>query len=156
MTSTEPMRGLSVRYPWSFCIAKGFKPVENRSKRFPPALVGVPVALQSSLKADAVPWLPTREASRALALAEGDPALSLGAVIAVVRFSASHPWPGGKTGCGDVSWPACTVWSEIGDGVHHWPAEVIAALTDPVPCKGALGLWRLPDDVEKLVRAQLA
>jgi hypothetical protein len=28
-------------------------------------------------------------------------------------------------------------------------------LAEPVPCKGALGLWWLPDDVDAQVRAQL-
>ena len=31
----------------------------------------------------------------------------------------------------------------------------ITALREPVPCKGALGFWRLPEGVEKAVRAQL-
>lgn len=32
----------------------------------------------------------------------------------------------------------------------------VVALDAPVPCKGQLGVWRLPDDVEAKVTAQLA
>jgi hypothetical protein len=145
------MRGLSVRYPWSFAIAKGFKPVENRTRPIPAKYVGIPVALHASLTMDAVPSLPTREATRALALAESDAALSLGAVIAMVRFGSSHRWLEG-----DCRYDrACSVWAEMEHGVHHWPVEVIAALRHPVEAKGMLGLWRLPDEVEKAVREQL-
>lgn len=28
-------------------------------------------------------------------------------------------------------------------------------LSEPVPCRGMLGLWRLPEEAEKAVRAQL-
>ncbi len=33
--------------------------------------------------------------------------------------------------------------------------EPALPLAEPVPCRGALGLWRVPDDVESAVRAQL-
>ena len=32
---------------------------------------------------------------------------------------------------------------------------VCQQLNKPVPCRGSLGLWRLPEDVEAAVRAQL-
>jgi hypothetical protein len=39
-------------------------------------------------------------------------------------------------------------------GQFHWELSGVRSLW-PVPCKGALGLWRLPEDAEKAVSAQL-
>jgi hypothetical protein len=47
----------------------------------------------------------------------------------------------------------CTPWSARGQ--FHIELANVRPLADPVPCKGMLGLWRLPEDVEKLVRTQL-
>jgi hypothetical protein len=38
---------------------------------------------------------------------------------------------------------------------YHWMLANRRALAEPVPCKGRLGLWELPDDVEAAVLAQI-
>lgn len=35
-----------------------------------------------------------------------------------------------------------------------WPLREVRALSEPVPCRGAQGLWELSTDVERLVRAR--
>lgn len=40
-------------------------------------------------------------------------------------------------------------------GSYGWIFDERRPLATPVPCKGAQGLWRLPDEVERLVREQL-
>ncbi len=47
----------------------------------------------------------------------------------------------------------CTDWAV--DDQFHIELAVRQVLADPVPCRGALGLWRLPEDVEEAVRKQL-
>lgn len=47
----------------------------------------------------------------------------------------------------------CGPWAARGQ--YHWRLANVRALPEPVPCKGALGLWTLPDDVEAAVAAQL-
>ena len=47
----------------------------------------------------------------------------------------------------------CSAWAA--GGQWHWHLANVRPLADPVPCKGALGLWHLSDEVEKAVRAQL-
>jgi hypothetical protein len=47
----------------------------------------------------------------------------------------------------------CSPWAARGR--HHIELAGVRPLAEPVPCKGALGLWRLPEDVEKAVREQL-
>ena len=39
-------------------------------------------------------------------------------------------------------------------GMEQWRFGRVFALPEPVPCKGAQGLWRVPDDVAARVRAQ--
>jgi len=49
---------------------------------------------------------------------------------------------------------SCTPWARHGH--YHWMVANPQPLARPVPCRGMLGLWRLPDDVEKAVREQLS
>ena len=61
------------------------------------------------------------------------------AIVAVMRVtSVSRPGTDGP-------WRFPAQWG--------WHVEVVP-LPDPVPCKGAQGLWRVPDDVAARVRAQ--
>src|SRR5579859_5270029 len=68
-----PARGLSIRQPWAWAIARGWKPVENRSRAFPLALTGIPIAVHASVRRDeaeftdaATQVLPDPEATGAL------------------------------------------------------------------------------------------
>ena len=63
-----------------------------------------------------------------------------GHVVAVVRI----------TGC-DLD--QRTPWDVPGQ--YHWRLDNVRALTEPVPCRGAQGLWRLPGEVDAAVRAQI-
>lgn len=37
-------------------------------------------------------------------------------------------------------------------GPFGWALDEIRPLAEPVPCKGALGLWRVPEHIEHLMR----
>ena len=132
------MQALTVRSPWAWAIARGWKPIENRGRAFPRHLVGVPVALHAGLGQDDV-TLPVPEAAQALrqAQADADPMCARGAVLVLVRFGISHPGHAGD---------ACAPWHVEGFE-WHWPVESVAPLATPVPCTGALGFWRLPADI---------
>lgn len=41
-------------------------------------------------------------------------------------------------------------------GMWSWVLTDVIALPEPVPCRGAQGLWTLPEDVEAAVREQMA
>ena len=140
------MQALTVRSPWAWAIARGWKPVENRSRAFPRSLVGVPIALHAGLGQDEV-TLPVAGTAKALvaALADGDPMCSRGAVIAVVMFGLSHPHQPGHD---------CSPWAM--DSGWHWPIESVTPLAQPVPCKGALGFWRLQGAARAAVQDQAA
>jgi hypothetical protein len=76
--------------------------------------------------------------------------IALGAVVAVAALvdicgkAFADPAP---ITCGCGPWAA--------RGQYHWRLANVRLLGEPVPCKGALGLWTLPDDVEAGVVAQL-
>jgi len=147
---SEPMRALSVRQPWAWAICHG-KDVENRSRgtRYRGLL-----AIHASKSA---PYREDVEDPRIAALitANGldDPASAQGAVVAVAELTGCHEpghclevRPGQNAG-------QCSPWAHASQ--FHWQITNVRPLPEPVPCKGMLGLWRLPDDVEKVVRDQL-
>jgi hypothetical protein len=67
-------------------------------------------------------------------------ALPRSAVVAVVRVAA-------------LSDPAAKASPWAVPGHEQWRVDRVHALAVPVPCKGAQGLWRVPDDVVAAVRA---
>lgn len=128
------IRALTVRQPWAACIASDRKTTENRT--WPTKYRG-PVLIHAAQAADtdALQISASREHMwRALAT---DPTAAhiRGAVIAVARLTDCHPE--NHQGC-------CAPWGETGPGIWHWTLTQVHKLTQPVPCKGRLGLW-IPD-----------
>jgi hypothetical protein len=163
---------LTVRQPWEFAIEHG-KPVENRPRnmkyrgplwlhagarsRFDPVGVRHPlVRLEWEKHVRRVPGWPGLPSSD-VELGRKTTLMPFGAVAALAEVIGCHysdecmlpasaiP-PGVPAGC-------CPEWAFRGQ--FHIELANIRPLPDPVPCKGMLGLWRLPEDVEKAVRAQL-
>jgi hypothetical protein len=169
-----PVRAVSVRQPWAWAIARGWKPVENRTRAFPATLTGAPVALYAALTWDEAMLaalaatigtdphtrvFPVPDATEALigALRDGDPLLrACGAVIAVVTFTGSHKSygaPGTGRDCPGTRHGLCSPWSE--PGARHWQVSGARPLTTPVPCRGMPGFWPLPADTTTAITAQL-
>jgi hypothetical protein len=69
-----------------------------------------------------------------------------GAVLAVAEIVEVCGWQG-RSNCD------CGEWAVPFQA--HWRLADVRPLAEPVPCKGALGLWTLPDDVEAAVVAQM-
>jgi hypothetical protein len=153
------MKSLTVQQPYASAIATGPKRIENRTRKtYHRGLLAIHAGL-------AVDWLAASRAWTSAGLVPYVPraphrawtgSLVLGAVVAVADLTGCHwhsecrqpnPQP---TGCRAV-W--CSEWSAAGQ--FHWALENVRPLPEPVPCKGALGLWTLPDEVESAVRAQL-
>ena len=154
------MRALTVQQPWAGLIAAGIKPVENRTWKPAATLApnrhfaihaGAGKATADDLEAltyhgidvDALIGASDAEVIRLTRVTQR-------AVIAVARFIGAHPCgqdPVFGTDCCTDPWALEDCW--------HWQIGGVAALADPVPVRGALGLWTLPDDVESAVRAQL-
>jgi hypothetical protein len=79
------------------------------------------------------------------------PKLVLGAVAAVGKVTGCRPWSWDKL-CGpehEYTWPStlglCTPWVRLGSP-WHWELGDVRPLARPARCKGARGLWYLPED----------
>lgn len=163
---------LTIRQPWLWAIEHG-KPVENRSRkmtyrgplwlhagvraRWDAAGAASPLVQKAwldYLRSDPQSAIPLTSA--AISLTRGNALMAFGAVAALAEVTGCHHSeecmlpvsavpPGGRAGCSP--WAVRDQW--------HIDLADVRPLPEPVPCQGMLGLWRLPEDVEKLVRAQL-
>ena len=162
---------LTVRPPWSWAIAHGGKRIENRSwdlkyrgplwlhsgarSRWDPAGGHSPLVRAGwdwyVRNLPDWPGLPATDVT----LGRRTTLMPFGAVIAAVQVIGCHH----SSRCQQppatrYSLPTfCSPWAL--QEQYHVELSAVRPLPEPVPCKGALGLWRLPDDVEKAVREQL-
>lgn len=157
------IRALTIIQPWAHLIAHGAKRVENRT--WEPTARGLAVgdylAVHAGLSVDLACWdgahetMPREEAPELRALVDGvvfttperarrefiRGRVPLGAVVAVARLAAVED----EEPADDAYW--CGPWG--------WRLDEVIAI-DPVPCKGAQGLWELPPDVYATVRERWA
>jgi len=144
------LRALTVRQPWAHMIAHCGKNVENRGRQTRyRGLLAVHAGAASRWDRSGEQSPLVRQAWRECGhlpahLDRGSPWINLGAVIAVAELAGCHH----SDECG-----RCSAWSQP-DG-WHWELRDVRPLRAPVPCKGKLGLWRLPEYAEKGVREQL-
>lgn len=144
------IRALTVKQPWAHLIAHCGKNVENRAwqTRYR-GMLAIHAGARSGWDRDAEDSALVREAWRrsghlAAHLDRCSPWMNFGAVIALAEL----------TGCHDEGGVArCSPWAVRGQ--YHWNLFDVRPLAEPVPCRGALGLWRLPEDVEEAVLKQL-
>ncbi len=124
------MKAITIRQPWAWAVVHAGKDIENRT--WSPSHRGK-LAIHAAARMHEHTRLP-----QGVRAPDAD-ALALGAVIGVVDLV-------------DVVEQSRSRWF-IG------PLGLVLAkprpLERPVPCRGALNLWKLPDDVEREVRAQL-
>lgn len=143
------MRALTLIRPWCWAIAHGGKDVENRTWQPPESIFGQRIAIHSGLK-----WDDEAAVSLIYAHRSGP------------RLPSPEKWPGGRIVATAVV--DGTIAVEHGTplaglslsrwfvGPVGWLLRDVIALREPVPCRGAQGLWTLPVDIEERVRAQEA
>ena len=147
----ETMRALTIKPPWSEAIRYGTKRVENRSWPAPAFALRTVIAIHAGKGFDYDAVFPRSP----MTLPPAD--CALGAVVAVARLANCHDSPdcyGSLQRPGSGQHPLCSPWAIRFQ--WHWLLADVRPLAEPVPCRGALGLWRLPEDVEKAVREQLS
>lgn len=146
-----PVRALTLYPEWAGAVVRLGKRVENRSRPCPPAMIGQPVALHAGAKRRSLGL------SRHDGLGEmveragwyqrgGDPpatwrrpgedvclaGVPVSAIVGLVRVtSCDKPQEGDLSG-----WRAPTLYGWRFD-FHPIPY--------PIPCRGALGFWRVPE-----------
>lgn len=148
------MKAITVRQPWAWAIVHGGKTIENRALAW--SYRG-PLAIHAGLRwserggadtrviqAFVADWrrrnLPPGFAELAAqGLAKGDLANKYGVILGVAELVDAHP----DAGC-------CRPWGESTYTEHpkgtrrvvaHLVLDNVRALAEPIPCKGALGLW---------------
>lgn len=146
---TADIRALTIRQPWAACIATGEKTVENRTWQ---TKHRGPLAIHSAAAFDDVAAHPLSHTPDGAAVMDAyyrapTEMIARASVLALVDLDDCHPYE-----------PGCCVspWAEKADGIWHWTLGEVRALSNPVPCRGQLSLWRPPEDVLAQVLEQLA
>jgi hypothetical protein len=144
---------ITIRQPWAWAIAKGYKTVENRG--WTTSHRG-PIAIHAAKKWDnpAVDAVRTvrdlaREQGATLPerLADDLPLSDVGVIIAVVdlvSICTASLKQAGPVQCG------CGPWAQPGEA--HWLLANARPLPDPIAAKGRLSLWAadVPDPATAL------
>jgi hypothetical protein len=129
---------ITLRQPWAWAMACLDKRIENRVWIPRRGMHGKPIAIHAgqAFDDDGARWL----WRRGLLKAPFPPGVRVrGAVVAVATFDrvvsvSNDPWFTGPVG---------------------WVFSACVALPSPVPCRGQLGLWLLPEDVRVEVLSQM-
>ena len=133
----DSVRALTVRQPWAWAIAEGYKDIENRSwsPRLEP---GEDLAIHAGCAAP--DWDDVQRVKKLVGRRATVPeTFDCGCVVAVVRYGRTVESSRSRWFSGPIGWILIDA----------------RALRLPVDCKGQLGLWFLPRDVERRVRRGL-
>ena len=151
------MLGLSLTQPWATLVATGAKTIETRSwSTAHRGLIAIQAAKGFPADCRALCW--RTPFAQALIEAGFDRAEQLprGAIVAVAHLLHVAPIEHFVHG----RLPHALVAREFafGDftpGRFGWVLGDIRRLREPIPCKGALGLWKVPADVAMVIAAEL-
>lgn len=137
MTEKDEMVALSIKQYWLYAITDLGKDIENRTWKPPQRAIGTRIALHASQQVD------HGNAERVRALGglsrisfnEGIRHTATGAIVATAKLEgyctqSSSRWFSGPIG---------------------WILSDVRKLEEPIPCKGQLGLWTVPDDIVEMI-----
>jgi hypothetical protein len=148
------MRALTVKQPFAGAILWAGKDVENRTR--PMSYRGLLLIHAGLAEPDWHDFLKVRDTATG-PVEWNDARRARGVILGAVEVTGCHH----AADCGDeeqqggrrLPWRCCSRWGQRDQ--HHIVLANPQPLREPVPCRGMLGLWRLPDEVEKAVRGQL-
>lgn len=140
------MKALTVKRPWAWAIVSGQKDIENRSRRTHhrgELLIhagtgwdGHPTVLEKLIRLGVEIPSPVDPET------VDHPYFASGAIIGSVQV----------VNCITESWSPWAV-----PGYHHWLLRDAIVFPEPIPCRGMLGLWTVPDEVrERVERLRLS
>lgn len=152
------LRALTIIQPWASAIALGAKRIETRS--WPTTHRGL-LAIHAGLAASFLPKQRLRgsitrrhdlksigrDAMNAAGLPVDRYYYPLGAILAVAELVDCAKL---YTGSNYPYWLIDSRELTLGDyrdGRFGWLLANVRALPTPIPCKGALALWRVPEDI---------
>lgn len=146
------MRGITIRQPHAWAVVYADK-IENRSRNIAGSYRGW-VAIHAGRERDDR-WMYGYAWPAGAPTPRMDDAPT-GVVIGVARLVDVHHWRD-EDDCngaiGDDGEPTCSPWGMA----DHW--HLVWAdrtpLPHPIPWRGALGLWTVPDELEAAIREQV-
>ena len=158
------MHAITIKQPWAYAICHLGKRIENRTWKPSEKLIGQRVAIHagSTTDYDAFAWMGERGLTRDVTHDALPACQALGAVVATALLVgyAEETKSGRPVVMGGAH--------RIAEAFTHeqirlwWMGPIGHVLADlrvlatPIPCKGQLGYWRLPADVEAEVLRQEA
>ena len=141
------MKALSLKQPWLYAITCMDKRIENRTWKPPQQVIGQRIALHASKKDDPLGY----SAIAKIAGIEIDGDLPRGAIVGTVRVVG---WLN-DDGLGDVPTPCLghLVDDDWFFGPIGWILDDVQLLDEPIPARGSLGLWDVPEELLPKLRA---
>lgn len=125
------VRALTIRQPWAGAIAHQSKRVENRTWGLPAKHYGARILIHAAAQ-------PDRHAQ-----VYGPHLDVYSAIVAVATITDCH-WSDDGTCCGPWGF----------EKAYHWTLTDVAALTQPIPASGRLGIWTPAPDLARAALAQ--
>jgi hypothetical protein len=157
------MRALSLTQPWATIVARGLKPIENRRWTPPIAMYGETFAIHASKTWDKEGELWIRETWEGfddVVDAIGDAVLVRSAILGVARLTGYmsksdrlfYTAAGGRIVASPGHELESNPWYV---GPYGFTLDQVRELNVPIPVSGALSFWRLPVEVDAILRLQL-
>ncbi len=139
------MRALTLKQPWLYAIEHLGKRVENRSWAIPKNLRDHWIALHAGKANEHAEWRAVSRIDRNVIPRQK---VVFGAVTSVAKFgqflvTAEHPY---ALNMRQQKWFI---------GPYGWVIFELVLLKEPLPCRGMLGLWTVPGDIEEKIKEQL-
>ena len=151
------MRALSLTQPWATLVAIGAKRIETRSWRTSyagriaiHAATGFPGWARDTVRDD--PRF-SQALNQAGFFTWGD--LPRGVIVATARLTGCHRAENVQFDLSKAKEAAEYAFGDYAPSRWAWFLQGVKFLSAPVPCRGALGLWTMPADVERTVREAL-
>jgi hypothetical protein len=138
------VRAISVKQPWAWAIVDGGKNIENRGRSTPwRTAIGEVLAIHASLSYDEDAYSLPLATAHGLRLGFADPVHPMkndelfprGFILGQARLYDVHHWSQCEGACSP--WAQPDQWHLRFHNAEPW--------TEPVPARGALGLWTLAD-----------
>jgi len=155
------MLALTFIQPWASSVLLHGKNIENRPWAPTKAVLGTRIAIHAGKKVDKDDAWELLKDLPDLGNVPRGAILGTAEVAGWVRFenSLSGPHLGITDFVGLTEFQVAAVRASM--WLHPstpcaWVLRAPRVLAEPIPCAGALGLWRLPADVEARLNAQLA
>jgi hypothetical protein len=138
------VKALTIKQPWPDCIVCGWKRVENRTWKPPDDIIGTRIAIHAGKQFD--------HAGHRRLWKVSDVVGPHG-VVSFMGWLCFTPTVHNRARFGAIV--ATAVVERVttdGDspwftGPYGWVLRDVRSLKDPIPCRGAQGLWTVPEEV---------